>query len=66
MVCLRCACIDIGSNTTRLLVAEPDRSQDGLETGGLRAIAAERAFTAIGAAIRPDGSTLMMESTGSV
>ncbi|HWH13008.1 MAG TPA: hypothetical protein VG165_17940 [Solirubrobacteraceae bacterium] len=56
MGCLRCACIDIGSNTTRLLVAEPDRSDDGLETGGLRAIAAERAFTRIGAAIRPDGS----------
>jgi len=53
---LRCACIDIGSNTTRLLVAELARSAEGVETGGLRPVAAERAFTAIGAAIRSDGS----------
>ncbi len=48
---MRCACIDIGSNTTRLLVAEPDP-----EGGGLRELAAERVFTAIGAAACPDGA----------
>jgi exopolyphosphatase/guanosine-5'-triphosphate,3'-diphosphate pyrophosphatase len=53
---LRCACIDIGSNTTRLLVAELDRSPGGLETGGLRTVVAGRAFTAIGAALGPDGA----------
>jgi exopolyphosphatase / guanosine-5'-triphosphate,3'-diphosphate pyrophosphatase len=38
---MRCACIDIGSNTTRLLVAEP--------TGdGLREVLAERRFTRLG------------------
>ncbi|HVS28505.1 MAG TPA: hypothetical protein VHE14_03075 [Solirubrobacteraceae bacterium] len=36
-----CACIDIGSNTTRLLVAEPNGT-------GLRTIHEERAFTRIG------------------
>jgi exopolyphosphatase/guanosine-5'-triphosphate,3'-diphosphate pyrophosphatase len=48
---MRCACIDIGSNTTRLLVAERDRVD-----GGLRELAAERVFTAIGAAADPDGT----------
>lgn len=38
----RCACIDIGSNTTRLLVAEGDGTH-------LREIVAERAFTRLGA-----------------
>jgi exopolyphosphatase / guanosine-5'-triphosphate,3'-diphosphate pyrophosphatase len=38
---MRCACIDIGSNTTRLLVAEPAE-------GRLRAVLEERAFTRIG------------------
>jgi exopolyphosphatase / guanosine-5'-triphosphate,3'-diphosphate pyrophosphatase len=38
----RCACIDIGSNTTRLLVAEP-------ADGRLREVVAERAFTLLGA-----------------
>jgi exopolyphosphatase / guanosine-5'-triphosphate,3'-diphosphate pyrophosphatase len=52
---LRCACIDIGSNTTRLLVAEDDPSPAGLEAGALRAVASERAFTAIGASVGPDG-----------
>ncbi len=48
---MRCACIDIGSNTTRLLVAEPG-------TGGavLRDVAADRAFTRLGAGRGPDGS----------
>jgi exopolyphosphatase/guanosine-5'-triphosphate,3'-diphosphate pyrophosphatase len=51
---LRCACIDIGSNTTRLLVAEADPSPAGLEDGRLLAVASERAFTAIGASVGPD------------
>ncbi len=38
----RCACIDIGSNTTRLLVAEPDG-------GRLREVVSERTFTLLGA-----------------
>lgn len=48
---MRCACIDIGSNTTRLLVAERG-------TGGvvLRDVAADRAFTRLGAGRGPDGS----------
>ena len=39
------ACIDIGSNTTRLLVAEPAE-------GRLRELMTQRAFTSIGTAIR--------------
>jgi exopolyphosphatase/guanosine-5'-triphosphate,3'-diphosphate pyrophosphatase len=39
---MRCACIDIGSNTTRLLVAEP-------VGGSLREVMAQRAFTRLGA-----------------
>ena len=35
------ACIDVGSNTTRLLVAE-------LRGGGLRELATQRAFTRLG------------------
>jgi exopolyphosphatase/guanosine-5'-triphosphate,3'-diphosphate pyrophosphatase len=38
----RCACIDIGSNTTRLLVAEADGTR-------LREVVSERAFTRLGA-----------------
>jgi exopolyphosphatase/guanosine-5'-triphosphate,3'-diphosphate pyrophosphatase len=38
----RCACIDIGSNTTRLLVAEADGSR-------LREVVSQRAFTRISA-----------------
>lgn len=45
---MRCACIDIGSNTTRLLVAEPDGAR-------LAEVAAERVFTRIGAACGDDG-----------
>ncbi|MBI5104813.1 MAG: hypothetical protein HZB46_07490 [Solirubrobacterales bacterium] len=37
---MRCACVDIGSNTTRLLVAEPDPGHAGV----LRVVEAERAF----------------------
>jgi len=45
---LLCACIDIGSNTTRLLVAEP--------SGGLlREILQQRAFTRLGKGLRDDG-----------
>lgn len=44
----RCGCIDIGSNTTRLLVAEA--GEDALVT-----IVTERAFTRIGESRRADG-----------
>lgn len=40
----RCACIDIGSNTTRLLVAQDDGPR-------LRELVSERAFTHLGAAV---------------
>jgi exopolyphosphatase / guanosine-5'-triphosphate,3'-diphosphate pyrophosphatase len=40
----RCACIDIGSNTTRLLVAEGDGTR-------LHELVSERAFTRMGAAL---------------
>ena len=43
------ACIDIGSNTTRLLVAE-------VEDGTLRELAAVREFTLLGSAAGADGS----------
>ena len=42
------ACIDIGSNTTRLLVAE-------CQEGKLRELASQRAFTRIGKAVREHG-----------
>ncbi len=44
-----CACIDIGSNTTRLLVAEQ-------RDGRLHELAAERVFTSLGAAALADGT----------
>jgi exopolyphosphatase/guanosine-5'-triphosphate,3'-diphosphate pyrophosphatase len=44
-----CACIDIGSNTTRLLVAEP-------REGVLQELLAQRAFTRIGKSIGKDKS----------
>jgi len=43
-----CACIDIGSNTTRLLVATT-------RNGGLRELCQQRAFTRIGRSLRDDG-----------
>ncbi|MCW3021650.1 MAG: hypothetical protein JWR30_972, partial [Conexibacter sp.] len=48
---MRCACIDIGSNTTRLLVAEPDPSRPGV----LVEVAAHRAFVRLTAAERRNG-----------
>ena len=42
-----CACIDIGSNTTRLLVAEP-------ANGHLRELLRQRAFTRIGKGLKRD------------
>jgi exopolyphosphatase / guanosine-5'-triphosphate,3'-diphosphate pyrophosphatase len=51
---VRCACIDIGSNTTRLLVAEPSG-------GSLREIRSERTFTRLvcGEPIPPDKIVLV-------
>jgi exopolyphosphatase / guanosine-5'-triphosphate,3'-diphosphate pyrophosphatase len=46
---VRCACIDIGSNTTRLLVAEAPG-------GRLRAVLEQRAFTRIGQRIDAEGA----------
>jgi exopolyphosphatase / guanosine-5'-triphosphate,3'-diphosphate pyrophosphatase len=48
---MRCACIDIGSNTTRLLVAEP-----GTGDHPLRDVAADRAFTRLGVGRASDGT----------
>jgi exopolyphosphatase/guanosine-5'-triphosphate,3'-diphosphate pyrophosphatase len=45
---MRCACIDIGSNTTRLLVAD-------VVDGRLSAVVQQRSFTRIGRAISADG-----------
>lgn len=45
---MRCACIDIGSNTTRLLVAD-------VVDGCLSAVVQQRSFTRIARAIGPDG-----------
>ena len=44
-----CACIDIGTNTTRLLVAEA-------APGGLRELLALRVFTRVRRAVGPDGA----------
>jgi len=44
-----CACIDIGSNTTRVLVSEA-------EDGRLRELLQRRAFTRIGKGLQPGGS----------
>jgi exopolyphosphatase / guanosine-5'-triphosphate,3'-diphosphate pyrophosphatase len=56
------ACVDIGSNTTRLLVAE-------VEDGTLREIAAVREFTLLGTAAGKDGAiphTKMVETAEAV
>jgi exopolyphosphatase/guanosine-5'-triphosphate,3'-diphosphate pyrophosphatase len=44
-----CACVDIGSNTTRLLLAE-------CHDGALRELMTQRVFTRIGRSIRRDGA----------
>jgi exopolyphosphatase/guanosine-5'-triphosphate,3'-diphosphate pyrophosphatase len=44
-----CGCIDIGSNTTRVLVAEPQEGQ-------LRKVMEQRAYTQIGADMKRDGA----------
>jgi exopolyphosphatase / guanosine-5'-triphosphate,3'-diphosphate pyrophosphatase len=49
MAAVLCAAIDIGSNTTRVLVAEP-------EEGQLRGVMDQKAFTRIGQACGPDGT----------
>ncbi len=46
---MRCACIDIGSNTTRVLVAD-------VEGGVLREVVCEKAFTRLGTALRRTGA----------
>jgi exopolyphosphatase/guanosine-5'-triphosphate,3'-diphosphate pyrophosphatase len=46
---MRCACVDIGSNTTRVLVAD-------VEGGRLREVLAERAFTRLGRDLRRTGA----------
>ncbi len=45
---MRCACIDIGSNTTRVLVAD-------VADGGLEEVHQEKAFTRIGKGLGPGG-----------
>lgn len=46
---MRCACIDIGSNTTALLVADFDAD-------GIRPVRTRRAFTLLGSSIGDDGT----------
>ena len=48
MTTLRAACIDIGSNTTRLLVADVD-------DGRLEVVTQETAFTALGRELQAHG-----------
>jgi exopolyphosphatase/guanosine-5'-triphosphate,3'-diphosphate pyrophosphatase len=45
---LACACVDIGSNTTRLLLAE-------CRDGTLRELMTQRVFTRLGRSIRGNG-----------
>jgi exopolyphosphatase / guanosine-5'-triphosphate,3'-diphosphate pyrophosphatase len=46
---MRCACVDIGSNTTRVLVAD-------VADGTLREVTCEKAFTSLGSALRRTGA----------
>jgi exopolyphosphatase / guanosine-5'-triphosphate,3'-diphosphate pyrophosphatase len=57
---VRCACIDIGSNTTRLLVAE-------LVDGSLREVYSQRAFTSLvsGKTIGPEKLALVARTVAS-
>ena len=48
-----CACIDIGSNTTRVLVAD-------VEDGGLREVLQRRAFTRLGKGLK-GGETVITD-----
>jgi exopolyphosphatase/guanosine-5'-triphosphate,3'-diphosphate pyrophosphatase len=45
---MRCACVDIGSNTTRVLVAD-------VADGAVREVTCEKAFTRLGSALRRAG-----------
>ncbi|HWT22075.1 MAG TPA: hypothetical protein VN213_01075, partial [Solirubrobacteraceae bacterium] len=45
---MRCACVDIGTNTTRVLVCD-------VGPGGVREVLQQRAFTRIGRDLRTDG-----------
>jgi exopolyphosphatase/guanosine-5'-triphosphate,3'-diphosphate pyrophosphatase len=54
---LICACIDIGSNTTRLLVADA-------EDGRLRELVTQRAFTRIGKSLGNNGGSIPAEKIG--
>jgi exopolyphosphatase/guanosine-5'-triphosphate,3'-diphosphate pyrophosphatase len=54
-----CAAIDIGSNTTRLLVAEPQKSQ-------LRKVMEQRAYTAIGKDVSKNKGKISAEKTDEV
>src|SRR5262249_20422609 len=56
-----CAAIDIGSNTTRVLVAEPDEGQ-------LKKVMEQRAYTRINKAIGSDGeiSAVKIDEVGGV
>lgn len=59
---MSCACVDIGSNTTRLLLAE-------CTDGSLRELMTQRVFTRIGKSIRRDGAIpadKLEETTGVV
>ena len=51
-----CAAIDIGSNTTRVLVAEPDEGQ-------LRKVMEQRAYTQIGKDAKKDGTISEQKTT---
>jgi exopolyphosphatase/guanosine-5'-triphosphate,3'-diphosphate pyrophosphatase len=51
---LICACLDIGSNTTRLLVADA-------EEGRLRELVTQRAFTRIGKSLGSNGGSIPAE-----
>ncbi len=56
---MRCAAIDIGSNTTRVLVAEPDEGQ-------LRKVMEQRAYTRIGKDLSRSGGAISDEKVAEV
>ncbi|MGI8920839.1 MAG: hypothetical protein ACR2HD_04075 [Solirubrobacteraceae bacterium] len=57
---VRCACIDIGSNTTRLLVGDVDAQR------GLQRIHEERVFTRLGEGLGRSGATFTPEKLAAV